>query len=126
MTAEQDQLAAARTARNKNRAGLLLILVGGLGVIFVSFSAIGWWTVPLFASFAVIWVGWWLATADVPAGSPGTPGTPGTVVEIDTEHPDPGAFIPGRDTLGPGEFFPPPPSRDESRDLDRTESRDRR
>jgi len=114
---------AVHRARVKNITGLILLPVGALATAAVSFAAIGWWTVPLTASLAVVWLGWWLATAATAVSGPGTPGT-GTVV--DTENLDPGAFVPGRPGDPPGTFYPPPPSRDSSRDFERDPSRDGR
>jgi hypothetical protein len=129
MTESDQWHRAVHRARIKNISGLILMAVGGFAVIATSFAAIGWWTVPLAASLAVLWLGWWLATAVPAVSGPGSPGTPGTAVEVDTENPDPAAFIPG--TPGspgdePGTFYPPPPSRDSSRDFERDPLRDGR
>lgn len=118
---------AQRAARAKNLTGLLLILVAGLGLILTCVGAIGWWTFPLAACLGLGWLGWWLATADVrPGTDAGSPGTPGTLVEVDTEDPDPAAFIPGSPGDEPGTFYPPPPSRNSERDFERDPSRDGR
>jgi hypothetical protein len=127
MTESEDRRRAVRAARTKNITGLILILFAVCGLILTSLGAIGWWTLPLAASVALGWGGWWLATQDVRAGtSPGTPGGPGTGTVVDTENPDPGAFIPGSPGDEPGTFYPPPPSRDSSRDFEPDPSRDRR
>lgn len=118
---------ADRVARTKNIAGLLLMVLGAAALLLTELAAFGWWALPLNGCLLLIWVGWWLATQDVRTGTgPGSPGTPGTVVEVDTEDPDPGAFIPGSPGDPPGTFVPPPPSRDSSRDFEHDSSRDRR
>lgn len=127
MNEDEQRRKALRTARAKNLTGLVLILVGGGGLILSFVGALGWWTLPIVGSLAVVWGGWWLATADVrPGTSPGSPGGPGTVVEVDTDHLDPGGFVPGRPGDPPGTFYPPPSSRDSSRDFEPDPSRDRR
>lgn len=128
MTEPQHRRAVERRLRIRSRIGLGLILIGVLGFAATLFAAVGWWAVPLCSAAAVVAYGWHLAAEDPGSGtrpgtSPGTPAGPGPgtrsrdfVAEVDTEHPDPGQFIPGE---LPGTFTPPPPSRDSSRDFDR-------
>lgn len=123
---QRHRRAVERRSRIRALTGLMLILIGVAAIGWSIFAVMGWWGVPLCLGVAVLAIGWYLATDDTVAGtgtSPGTPG-PGTesrdlVAEVDTEHPDPGQFIPGAPNDPPGTFIPPPPSRDESRDYDR-------
>lgn len=123
---QRHRRAVERKRQLRERAGLLLVLLGGAGAIVTFIVALGWLSLALFGSVAVAATGWAMAASEDtgPAGS-GTSGT-GTVsrdivAEVDVEHPDAGQFVPGDP---PGTFIPPPPSRDSARDFERDPSRD--
>lgn len=111
--------------RVRESLGLLALVAGLVGTVVVLAFAIGWLAVPLCGCLLLILGGWYVSTAD----ESGTPAEAirrnrnpepelrpePRVVRVDTEDPDPAAFLPE----APGTFTPPPPSRDESRDFER-------
>lgn len=118
MTKPQHRREAEQRKRRKELAGLALLALGSLGAAAATIAALGVWGWLLLAFLAVATGGWFLASG-TDDGSPGT--WTGTLdhldgvrdpVEVDTDDPDPDAFIPE----APGTFTPPPPSRDHTRD----------
>jgi hypothetical protein len=111
-----------------NALGLTLMGLAALAFLAQLIHAFGWLGgAGIAVEAALLYLGWRWATRDNKSGTSGTvPPRDSPAVIVDTENPDPGQFIPGRDTLGPGENYPPPPARDESRDMDRDNPRDNR
>lgn len=116
------------TAPFYNVLGMTIMGLAALAFVAHLVTQFGWVSAAgLVVEGVLFYLGWRWATRDSRDNEPGTSGTvpprDSPAVTVDTENPDPGQFIPERDTLAPGEFYPPLPSRDESRDHERDTSR---
>lgn len=127
MTEPRHRATAEKRRRRRELTGLAVILAGGLVILATLIVVLGWWSTGLLAGVGLIMLGWSLAASE--DTGPGSRDSRDRVVEVDTDVPDPGQFIPGQvpgqvPADPPGTFYPPPPSRDSGRDFERDDSRD--